>query len=133
MREGSRANTLLLELLLVILFFMLACTTIVEIFGQARMRSEQATVHNEAMLQAENIAEKLYNAADETDILTEIGFARSGDIWSMTVENAELQVNVSDRETEAGLIRSFEISATEGDTELFMLPVSRYLPKEVAP
>ena len=132
MREGSRANTLLLELLLVVLFFMLACTTIVEIFGQARLRSNQATVHNEAMLQAENVAEKLYNSAADEHAMTDIGFTLSGDNWTMAVDKAELQVTVSDSETESGIIRSFEIRALEGNEELFVLPVSRYLPKEVA-
>ena len=39
MREGGRANALLVELLLVILFFMLSATTIVELFAGAKHKT----------------------------------------------------------------------------------------------
>ena len=44
MREGSRANALLVELLLVILFFMLGASVLVQVFASSRHKSIQARV-----------------------------------------------------------------------------------------
>ena len=49
MREGHRANALLVELLLVILFFMLGSTTLVQIFADAKHKSMQARAMNVAI------------------------------------------------------------------------------------
>ena len=51
MKKHSTANILLMELLVVILFFMLCVSTLVEVFGAARSKSIFARAENAAMLQ----------------------------------------------------------------------------------
>ena len=69
MREGGRANALLVELLLVILFFMLSATTIVELFAGAKHKTVQARATSEAIMEAQNIADDLYGADDPDAVL----------------------------------------------------------------
>ena len=133
MKSGSRANTLLLELLVVILFFMFAATTLVEIFGLSRQRSRKAGEIAAAVLEAQNVAEALYDAGDPEACLRELGFTGAEGAW--TLENAEytLRVTEENEETEAGLLRTMRVDAeVEGD-EVLSLPSVRYLEKEAAP
>ena len=59
MREGSRANALLVELLLVIFFFMVSAAILAQVFADAKLKSRTAHATNAAMLEAQNIAEDL--------------------------------------------------------------------------
>ena len=70
MKEGSRANALLVELLLVIFFFMLGVTVLVELFAGAKHKTLQARAMNTAVMEAENIADDIYGADDPDAVLT---------------------------------------------------------------
>ena len=133
MREGGRANALLVELLLVILFFMLSATTIVELFAGAKHKTIQACATSTAITEAENIADDLYGTDDPDAVLTGLGFCETDGVW--TLEEAEYTLTVTGKEedTEAGVLRTFTVSATGDGKELFSLPSTRYLPKEVSP
>ena len=60
MKQRSRANALLIELVLVIFFFMLGSTVLVRLFADARHRTIQARATNVSMAAAQNVAEELY-------------------------------------------------------------------------
>ena len=132
MREGSRANTLLLELLLVILFFMLAATTIVELYGAAKLKSTQAEACNEAMLRAENIAEAVYASENPDAVLGELGFVKTDNGWELTGNGYVLLAAPSAEETEAGTLRMIGITGRVNEKDMFTLPTTRYIPKEAA-
>lgn len=133
MKNGSRANALLMELLIVILFFMFAAMTLVQIFGMSRSRSRQAMAANDAMLEAQNTAETLYDAEDTESVLTEMGFTRNGEAW--TLENGEYTLVVTEmlEETKAGVLRNTRVDAVYGEETVISLPATRYLEKEAAP
>ncbi|MBQ6384296.1 MAG: hypothetical protein IJJ42_12005 [Clostridia bacterium] len=133
MKNGSRANALLMELLIVILFFMFAAMTLVQIFGMSQSRSRQAMAANDAMLEAQNMAETLYDAEDTESVLTEMGFTRNGEAW--TLENGEYTLVVTEmlEETKAGVLRSTRVDAVYGEKTVISLPATRYLEKEAAP
>lgn len=133
MKNGSRANALLMELLIVILFFMFAAMTLVQIFGMSRSRSRQAMAANDAMLEAQNTAETLYDAEDTESVLTEMGFTRNGEAW--TLENGEYTLVVTEmlEDTKAGVLRSTRVDAVYGEETVISLPATRYLEKEAAP
>ena len=133
MREGHRANALLVELLLVILFFMLGATTLVELFADARHKSMQARGTNTAIMEAENIADDLYGAEDPDQVLTDLGFTQDNGTWTLEKEDYTLTVTGTEEEAEAGVLRKFTISATGDGKDLFTMPSTRYLPKEVSP
>ena len=133
MREGHRANALLVELLLVILFFMLGATTLVELFADARHKSLQARATNMAIMEAENIADDLYGAEDPDKVLAELGFTQENETWTLEKDEYTLTVTGEEEAAEAGVLRKYTISATGDGKDLFSLPSTRYLPKEVSP
>ena len=133
MREGHRANALLVELLLVIFFFMLASTTLVELFGDAMHRTLQARATNNAIMEAENIADTLYGSDEPEAALKELGFTEADGVWTLAQKEYTLTVTQSEEAAEAGTLRIFRISGTGDGKELFSLPSTRYLPKEVSP
>ena len=133
MKEGSRANALLVELLLVIFFFMLGATTLVELFAGAKHKTLQARAMNTAVMEAENIADDLYGADDPDAVLTALGFTKENDVWTKTGKEYTLTVTQSEEATDAGALRIFKINGTGDGVDLFTLPSTRYIPKEVSP
>ncbi len=133
MREGHRANALLVELLLVILFFMLSASTLVELFAGAKHKTIQARATNTAVMEAENLADDLYRAEDPEALLQDYGFTRQDESWILEKEEYTLTVTGREEAAEAGTLRIFTIAGSGDGKDLFALPSARYLPKEVSP
>ena len=133
MREGHRANALLVELLLVIFFFMLSAMVLVELFAGAKHKTLQARATNVAIMDAQNIADDLYGADDPDAVLQELGFTKNGDAWTLEEKEYTLTVTQQEEAAEAGTLRIFTISGTGDGKDLFSLPSTRYIPKEVSP
>ena len=133
MREGSRANALLVELLLVIFFFMIAAAILVQVFADARMKSRTAYATNAAMLEAENIAEDLYVSENPDEVLDNYGFITGDSGWMLQRDGYLLKVTFREEETESGILKSYDISGLDGAKVLLTLPSTRYIPKEVSP
>ena len=133
MREGGRANALLVELLLVIFFFMIGATTLVELFADAKHKTMQARATNVAIMEAENIADELYGSDDPEVTLRELGFVEKDGTWTLEKDEYTVSVTRKDEETEVGLLRVFTISGTGDGKDLFSIPSTKYVPKEVSP
>ena len=133
MKEGSRANALLVELLLVVFFFMISAAILVQVFADARLKSRTAHATNASMLEAENIADELYAAKDPDAVLADYGFAAEDGGWVLQKDGYLLKVTLREEETEAGTLRTYDVSGIEGENILMTLPSSRYIPKEVSP
>ena len=133
MKEGSRANALLVELLLVIFFFMLSAAILVQVFADAKLKSRTAHATNYSMLEAQNIAEDLYASDDPDAVLAEYGFASEDGGWVLQKEGYLLKVTFREEETASGILRTYDIAGIEGDKTLLTLPSTRYIPKEVSP
>ena len=133
MKEGSRANALLVELLLVIFFFMISAAILVQVFADAKLKSRTAHATNASMLEAQNIADDLYGAEDPDAVLQELGFTKDGDSWILEGKEYTLTVKQTEEASDTGVLRTFTISATGDGKDLFSLPSTRYLPKEVSP
>ena len=142
MKEGSRANALLVELLLVIFFFMIAAAILVQVFADAKLKSRTANAYNETMLEAQNIAEDLYAAKDPDTVLNGYGFTAQDGGWVLEKDGYSLKITVREEETDAGILRTYDVSGiekthdssgTEKETVLLTLPSTRYIPKEVSP
>lgn len=142
MKEGSRANALLVELLLVIFFFMISAAILVQVFADAKLKSRTANAYNETMLEAQNIAEDLYAAKDPDAVLNGYGFTAQDGGWILEKDGYSLKITFREEETEAGVIRTYDVSGievthdssgTEKETVLLTLPSTRYIPKEVSP
>ena len=133
MKSRSRSNTLLIELLLVIFFFMCSAGILVQIFASAKLKSRTAHIINASMLEAENIAEDLYASDDPDTVLASYGFTGQDGSWELQKDGYLLKVEVREEDSEAGTLRTYSISGIEGDKTLLTLPSTRYIPKEVSP
>ena len=133
MKEGSRANALLVELLLVIFFFMLSAAILVQVFADAKLKSRTAHATNCSMLEAQNIAEDLYAADNPDAVLADYGFTAQDGGWTLEKDGYSLKVTFREEETESGVLRTYDISGVEGENTLLTLPATRFIPKEVSP
>jgi hypothetical protein len=133
MKEGGRANALLVELLLVIFFFMISAAILVQVYGDAKLKSRTAHATNYSMIEAQNIAEDLYGSDDPDAVLAEYGFTAEGDAWVLQKDGYKLQVTLKNEETESGTLRTYNVSGMEKDQVLINLPSTRFIPKEVSP
>lgn len=132
MKQNGRGNALLVELLIVVLFFMLAATTLMEIFGAAKQSSSRAGASSTAILQVQNMTEKLYAAKDMPAELAALGFEQKDEVWQLDCGTYVLNASYTNETTLAGTLHRTEITARYGDEELFTLPATRYVSGEVA-
>ena len=133
MKNKSRANALLIELLIVIIFFMFVSVTLVEVFSASRTKSISSQSISRAMLDAQKIAEGLYGAEQTEDALQEMGFSLDGEEWILNRDGYVLSVSELEDEHTGGVLRTLTVTAKEKDRVLVTLPSVRYIPKEVAP
>ena len=134
MKKHSSANTLLIELVLVILFFMLCVATIVEMFGLARQKSAFARADSRAMMVVENLAEQLAGTKDAGKELENSGFVPDADGWALQDEYYRITAVETKEDTGAGTLRTVQFTAEQPNGHLlFEMPVVNYLPGEVSP
>lgn len=133
MKEGSRANALLVELLLVIFFFMIGASILVQLFADAKLKSRQARATTVSIAQVQNLAEDLYDAKDPEALLAEQGFEKTEDGWTVKGDDYVIYVTETNEEMEGGVLRTFRIESVRNGVNLFTIPSTRYLPKEVSP
>lgn len=133
MKHRSRANALLVELVLVIFFFVLGSSVLVQLFSDAKHKSRQAKASNDSLIYAQNVAEELYGAEDPEDWLGRNGFSRADGGWTYEGDGYSLFVTENSEDMEGGVLRVFTISSRGDGKDLFSLPSARYLPKEVSP
>ena len=131
MKTANRSNALLVELLIVVIFFMLASTVLLQVFTASRNQGQQAGAINDSLVAAQNTADRLYTA--ETDIngtiraLQEMGFeAGAASDWVLEKEDYRLVVSLETEDRPAGLMQKATVTAYQDDLELFSLPVARY-------
>ena len=141
-RESSRANTLLVELLLVIFFFMISAAVLVQLFADARHKSLEARAATAAITEAQNCAEDLYvNIPNDPEgWLAENGFTKDeSGRWTREYDSFSLFVTKESEKTESGEICTFMITGFGDGKDLFTIPSTCYVPtsgnetKEVSP
>ena len=133
MKESGRANALLVELLLVIFFFMISAAILVQVYADAKLKSRTAQATNAAMLEGQNIAEDLYGSDDPEAVLKDYGFISQDGVWTLEKKGYVLKVTPKVEETDSGTLRTYEVAGVEGGKTLITLPSTRYIPKEVSP
>lgn len=127
MKKNHSANVILIELVIVILFFMLASTTVVEVFGAAKLKSNRAHAYTEALAEAQNLAEQLYTEQDGETCLSHAGFVKTGDHWEVAREGYSLKVAVETENKKSGILVHQNVEALFGAESLFSLPCDRFV------
>lgn len=142
MKEGSRANALLVELLLVIFFFMISAAILVQVFADAKLKSRTAHATNASMLEAQNVAEDLYASNDPDAVLAGYGFSTADEGWALEKDGYLLRVTFHEEDQDSGVLRTYDVcgvervrdqSGNETENTLLTIPSTRYIPKEVNP
>lgn len=133
MKQNGRVNSLLVELIIVVLFFMLASTTMMEIFGAAKQYSSRAGACTQAMMQAQNMAEVLYAAPSVEDKLIGWGFELAEGQWRKDCGSYVMLADCEQEPTGAGVLQRTILSPQYQGEVLFTLPVVRYAAGEVQP
>ncbi len=133
MKEGGRANALLVELLLVIFFFMICAAVLVKVYADGKLKSRTAEATNAIMLEAQNLSEELYGSDDPDAVLAAYGFSEEDDGYILEHERYYLRVTKENEKTGAGELRTYKIHGIEGDKVLLTIPSTKYIPGEVSP
>ena len=126
----NRSNALLVELLIVVMFFMLASTVLLQVFSTAHNQISRAGIRTRALNEAQNVADRLYAARtqdDEGAALADFGFTsdESG-AQALEKDGYTLTVRFDSQAREAGNMRLYTVEAYQTDELLFTLPVARY-------
>lgn len=126
MRSGSHSNALLVELLIVVIFFMIASTVLLEVFTASRNQTHRAGIITESLAEAQNVADQLFAAENAESLLTELGFVQQDENWLLEGEYYNLEASIRNEAGEAGVMRRQEVRAVTGGETLFTLPCSRW-------
>ena len=132
MKARNRSNALLLELLIVVAFFMLASMTLLQVFSAARQQSARAEQLSEAAAEAQNIADRLYAAQDGEALLESLGFEQQDVDWKRAEGDFEVTVTRSLENEEQGTLVRQTVRVTDASGNVLIeLPCSCW--REVAP
>lgn len=127
MRTANRSNALLVELLIVVLFFMLSSTVLLQVFSKAHSLSARAEVTAQVVTDAQNVADQLYAAADAEALLKRLGFEQAEDAWRRAGDGYQTAVTLRSEHTAAGVLARHEIViVSAAGEELLRLPCVRY-------
>ncbi len=133
MKSGSRSNALLVELLIVVMFFMLSSTVLLELYATSRNQSVRAGLLTTALNEAQNVADRLYTADDAIAALLEMGFEKGeSNKWYRDGEPCAITVMDDSDAMGPGYMRKYVVAPMEEEgVFLFQLDVERY--EEVQP
>ena len=123
MRSG---NALLVELLIVVMFFMLTTTVLLEVFTKANNFSSKSELLTVSMVEAQNVADRLYAADDPEELLNSLGFEAQNGNWVLDKDSYQMEAVVTDEIEDAGVFRRQIIRVTSNGEELYSLPCSRW-------
>lgn len=126
MKTGNRGNALLVELLIVVMFFMLASSILIQVFAAAHNQSSRAELLTRAVSQAQNVADTLYTAGDPAAVLGSLGFEQKEDRWDLESEGFRIEVTIKDEPRESGTFSRREVRVLTDQETLVTLPCSRW-------
>ena len=126
MKSGNRSNSLLVELLIVVMFFMLSSTVLLQIFSTARSQSAKSGKMTQALNAAQSMADQLYAAADPESVLKEMGCSQEEDLWRLPGGSFDLTISISREQQPFGELQRYRVQAVSNGETLVDLPAARY-------
>ena len=135
--NNNRSNALLVEILIAVLFFMIAATVLVRVFVTSHRLTVRAGIETVALSEAQNVADVIYAAEDIDADLREMGFVLSHGAWTCEAADGTYTIYVDGAETPteagslwSGTVRAFynlrDADADLKNEELFALECARY-------
>lgn len=138
MNKTSKPNSMLIELVIVLLFFSLSAAVILQLFFAAHNASVRASVDSSALMMAEDVAER-FSVSDLTAdaFLAADGWTMQDDHFTRDVTEQKrtlrFTANTASEPAAAGTLETMSLTVTDGDTEIVTLPIVRYTPEEGTP
>lgn len=132
MNKNRSQATLLVEIMIAVLFFALCSTVILDTFVTAREFSRRSESEREALLEIQNLSERLYAADDCEALLESMGFQTADGVWMLEKDEYRLEFVLASEPAEAGTLKLFQLRALRGGQVVAELPGARYLPGGVA-
>ena len=126
MRSQNHSNALLVELMIIIAFFMLSATMLMQVFSAAKKQGDKADMLNRALTDAQNIAEVMYASDNSEEALAGMGFVCEDGIWIMAEDETIAMVTLEEEESGAGVMEKQYIRILKDDEELIALPGAKY-------
>ena len=126
MKSGNRSNALLVELLIVVMFFMLSSTVLLQVFSTARSQSALSSRMIQALNAAQSVADRLYGAADAESMLEEMGGSQEEGLWRLPCDGYDLIVSISRELQPFGELQRYRVQAVSDGETLVDLPAARY-------
>ena len=132
MKRRLSSHVTLIELTAILLIFMLASVVILGLFTAAYQKSVQARYLTDAMINARDLAARMYGADAFEDAIADIGFEGQSGRYTLDLDDGmTLTLTAADEQTEVGRLVSGTISVYTEGKQVYELPVSRYYNKEV--
>lgn len=126
-----QGNILLIELLIVILFFSLSQVVMVRVFASAHEKSHESVQLRHALMACQDVAEQLSVSEEPAALLLSQDFSGAdGSYFRCDEHGFDLYVSCQREETSAGALLISTVTARKDDKEILTLPVSLYVPKE---
>lgn len=132
MKKSNRSNSLLMELMLAVLFFMLSAVVLVEIFTGAGTLSNRSDLRNRALPEIQSVADRIWAAEDAEALLDEIG-APTDEGYTVECDGFTLRVTLSSEAAGAGTMQTAYLTALDPTGyELAKVESAKYIPGEAA-
>ena len=123
----EKGNTLLMELVIVILFFALSQGIVLKAFVRAQQINHAAEITNLALMRAEDTAETLAVSSNAESALRSLGYtAVDGQYRADSDDGYRITADITHFSQPAGIITTVELSAYRDTAKLFSLPAVRY-------
>lgn len=129
--KNYKGNMLLIELVIVILFFSLSQVVIVQVFAGAQGRNVSNSRMNHALAETQDYIEQLTGAKEPEDVLLSMGFGGSDGSYSLPMDGYEIRADVRRLSQPEGDLVTVQFTAMNGAEEMFTLPSVQYFPQEV--
>ena len=125
--RSHQNNLLLIEMVIVILFFALSQAVVLQVFTKAQQINQDAQIADHALMRAEDTAETLAVQADAEAALLSLGFSLQDHQYILVDEDGyRLEAGIDRLSQPAGTLTTVEIRAYQKDHLLFTLPAVQY-------
>ena len=125
--QSGKNNMLLVELLIVLLFFALSQAIVVQVFARAQQVNRAADLLSRTLSTAENTAEVLAVSEDPAKALQQLGFTASGGAYVLPVEGEyALNASILRAAQPAGMLTTVLLEGQRAEETLFTLPACQY-------
>lgn len=125
----TRSNALLMELLIVVFFFLVAAGVILNLFLAVSDQAQGARRLSLAAQIAQTAAQKIAANEDATEALDGYSVASDGK-YRKTDQGLDIVIQTINENMESGVMRGADIEVYYKDTCLYAIPVRRYWPGE---